>query len=118
MPVYPPDPDTSKVHKAPEWPRPGQVATAWGLFSPGHWGDYWLEGLYERYQDAHEDATGSFTIREVDIIFGLDGRWYATRFRFGAPGVPRAQSKKAEEREVARCARAKLTDRERKALGL
>jgi hypothetical protein len=100
MPVYPQDPDTSKVHHIPEWPRPGQMAVAWGLFSPGHWGAYWLDGLYERYKDAKEDATGSFTIREVEVIFGLDEKWHAVRHRFGEP-QPRTQSKKAEEREVA-----------------
>ena len=117
MPGYPPEPDLTKVHETPEWPRPGQVSKAWGLFTPGHWGHHWLERLYQRHRDAKEDATGSYSIREVDIIFGLDGKWHATRFTMG-PSVPRAQSKKGEERDVAAAARRKLTRREQKALGI
>lgn len=110
--------DKEKVYKTPEWPRPGQMSCAWGLYEPFPFSsNKILRVLYERYKDAEEDADGSHEIRKTDIIFGMDNEWHPLRVIIG-DSRPRPISKKGEERQIARQAIKKLTPRERKALGI
>lgn len=108
-----------RVYDTLEWPRPGQIARAWGLFSPMSSGGLWMEGIYERYADAEEDGTGTgnYHISVVEIMFGTDEEWHVLRTRLhNTP--PRPMSKKGAKRVVAARARSKLTKAEKEALGI
>jgi len=103
--------ESKRVYTIPEWPRPGQIAEAWGLFD----GDGSLTGVYTTHRGAWQDANGTHNIREVQIMYGLDDVWHAIRgYRVPVWKTSRLQY----EAELARRAREKLTSEEQRVLGI